>query len=125
MGRDLVVELVLSDLNDDVAADASNPFPQPKMARTLAGTTQPSPPRSMAARYMGWALFATVISLLIGLRTYKIARRARAASTAGDVAGAIELSHRSKRLSVKIVAVVVIVIAVAVLIFVTGQSGSG
>ena len=112
-------------ISNDESQAASNPFPQPDMARKNAGTTRSSAPTSMATRYMGWAILATIMSLLLGLHTYLVARRAQAAGRAGDVAAAIELSHRSKRLSVKIVAVIAIAIAAAILIIVSAQSGSG
>ncbi len=119
------VENPVTISNDDGQGAASNPFPQPDMDRKKAGTMKSSAPTSMATRYMGWAVFATIVSLMVGLRTYLMARRARAAGRAGDVAGAIELSHRSKRMSVKIVAFILITVAVFVLIIVSAQSGSG
>ena len=102
--------------------DTSNPFRPPPMARGKGVSSKSSAPRSMAAGYMGWAVFATLVTAFLAFPVYTMARRARAAGRAGDVAGAIERSHRAKRAAVTIV--VIMVIAVAIVLVYRAPRGS-
>ena len=101
----------------DGHGDTSNPFRPPPMARGKGPASKPSRPKpsaptSIATGYMGWAVFATLVTACLAFPVYTMARRARAAGRAGDVAGAIERSHRAKRVAVTIVVIMVIAGAV-------------